>query len=55
MAYFSNGTEGMDYVDQWCSNCIHDKNDDCPIWNAHLMFAYGAEGQAESRGAAPCR
>ena len=48
MAYFSNGTEGMDYVDQWCSNCVHDENEDCPIWNAHLQFSYGAEGQAES-------
>lgn len=28
MGYFSNGCEGMDYQEHYCSRCIHDvKND----------------------------
>jgi hypothetical protein len=38
MAYFSNGTEGDMYYEQWCSRCMHDKDEDCPIWAAHLLF-----------------
>jgi hypothetical protein len=48
MGYFSNGTEGESYFDRYCSRCIHDRNGDCPIWGAHLAFAYGAKGDAES-------
>jgi hypothetical protein len=40
MGYFSNGTEGMDYHERYCSRCVHDANDDCPVWNAHLLFSY---------------
>lgn len=46
MGYFSNGTEGLDYVEHYCRRCIHwkDLNDGrgegCPIWDMHLLFAY---------------
>lgn len=40
MAYFSNGTEGMDYRERYCERCEHlpeDQNTDCPIWSAHFF------------------
>lgn len=40
MGYFSNGTEGMDYFDRYCARCVHDKDESCPIWNAHLIHNY---------------
>lgn len=40
MGYFSNGSEGMDYYDEYCARCVHDKNESCPIWNAHLVHNY---------------
>jgi len=48
MGYFSNGTEGEDYFETYCQNCIHDTQGDCPVWNAHLMFCYGAKDSTES-------
>ena len=42
MGYFSNGAEGMDYEDAYCSKCIH--NDAagpyCPVWALHKQFNY---------------
>jgi hypothetical protein len=40
MGYFSNGTEGEDYFDAYCSKCIHDINEDCPVWQMHLLYSY---------------
>lgn len=43
MGYFSNGSEGMEYQERWCSKCLHDnpdKNIHCPIWDAHLIKNY---------------
>jgi hypothetical protein len=40
MGYFSNGTEGWDYYEQYCSRCLHDKDESCPVWNAHLLHNY---------------
>lgn len=40
MGYFSNGTEGEMYFDQWCANCVHDADGDCPVWAAHLQHNY---------------
>ncbi len=40
MAYFSNGTEGLDYQEQFCFRCEHypdDETKDCPIWSAHFF------------------
>ena len=51
MAYFSNGTEGDMFREKWCDRCIHDENNDCPVWNAHLAFDYQQlkEGKEELR------
>lgn len=44
MAYFSNGTEGMDYCARWCDRCVHQNGADgksgCPVWLVHLLYAY---------------
>jgi hypothetical protein len=40
MGYFPNGTAGAIFHEQHCSKCEHDRNEDCPIWNAHLMYNY---------------
>lgn len=42
MGYFSNGTEGECYEEQYCSRCVHQKIDDggCAVWFAHLMANY---------------
>lgn len=37
MGYFSNGTEGELYQHKYCNRCIHDQNEDCPIWFMHLV------------------
>lgn len=40
MGYFSNGTEEMIYRDKYCDKCIHDKNQDCAVYLAHLIHNY---------------
>jgi hypothetical protein len=43
MGYFSNGTEGESYYEEYCARCIHDDEDRgiyCPIWNLHLLHNY---------------
>jgi hypothetical protein len=43
MAYFPNGTSGMCYEEQYCSNCIHEGGEDgpgCPIMLLHLLYNY---------------
>jgi hypothetical protein len=43
MGYFSNGTEGEDYQQKWCSRCLHEnveKYIGCPVWNLHLLHNY---------------
>lgn len=40
MAYFSNGTEGEIYRDQYCDRCVHDQNNDCAVLLAHLLYNY---------------
>lgn len=42
MGYFSNGTEGMMYEEQYCSRCVHQDADGagCPVWNLHLDYSY---------------
>lgn len=39
MGYFPNGTSGMLYQEEWCVRCVHDVNEDCPVWAAHLMYS----------------
>lgn len=42
MAYFSNGSEGMDYEERYCSRCVHQQEQvgGCPIWQAHMLYNY---------------
>lgn len=41
MGYFSNGSEGSDYQEQYCSSCAHGANGrECAVWLAHLLHAY---------------
>jgi hypothetical protein len=44
MAYFSNGSEGEAYIDEYCSRCIHfqdaERNIACPIWYLHMVHNY---------------
>jgi len=45
MGYFSNGTEGRDYQYQYCERCVHDVNEDCPVWFLHLAY----DGEEDKR------
>lgn len=40
MGYFPNGSAGEDYQAQWCRHCVHDINEDCAVWMAHLRANY---------------
>ena len=40
MAYFSNGTEGLSYQEEYCFKCRFDKDQKCPIWLLHLIHNY---------------
>ena len=40
MGYFSNGTEGLCYQEDYCFRCVHDINEDCPVWLLHLIYSY---------------
>lgn len=42
MAYFSNGTEGIDYQEKYCRLCIHDIDSQCPVIMLHLLWNYEA-------------
>ena len=54
MGYFSNGAEGMDYEERYCRRCVHfgpKEGPGCPVWFAHLLFAYeetGSNSNAET-------
>jgi hypothetical protein len=48
MGYFSNGSEGTDFDERYCSHCINmpvREDAGCPVWHAHLLFAYEECGQ----------
>ena len=43
MGYFSNGTEGECYYEEYCSRCIHNGDGEgpmCAVWTAHLLYSY---------------
>ena len=52
MAYFSNGAEGMDYEEHYCSKCVHFKGEEglCPVMDAHWHFAYDLCNKMEDPG-----
>jgi len=58
MAYFSNGSEGSDYEDRYCSNCVNYRDRDssiplsdgiesCPIWDIHFFYNYDQCGKTK--------
>lgn len=52
MGYFSNGTEGLCYQEEWCvrcANCGDEKSDfGCTVWDAHTLYCYsGTKEQKE--------
>lgn len=41
MGYFSNGTEGESYHEEYCAKCLHDQQENgCPIWFLHNLHNY---------------
>jgi len=43
MGYFSNGTEGDRYEEEYCLKCKHGQgefSDDCPILALHMTYNY---------------
>lgn len=48
MAYFSSGTEGWSYYEHYCARCVHDKDESCPIWNAHQIHNYAECNKKDS-------
>lgn len=42
MGYFSNGTEGEAYEEQYCAKCANANTDNgfCPIMNLHSSWNY---------------
>ena len=51
MGYFSNGTEGECYFEDYCSKCVHNGDGDgpmCPVWLLHLEFNYDECNKPES-------
>jgi hypothetical protein len=46
MAYFSNGCEGMDYMDEHCNDCVHDPG--CKVLLAHQLHNYKECNNPES-------
>jgi len=41
MGYFSNGTEGDGYFEEYCMRCIHYEEDKmCPVWALHMQHNY---------------
>ena len=53
MAYFANGEEGRNFEAKWCSRCVHDIEDDCPLMMVHLLYNYEQldKGQEKLRDA----
>lgn len=42
MAYFSSGTEGLDYEARWCVRCVHAASETktCAVLTAHGLYNY---------------
>ena len=49
MGYFSNGTEGMDYQEQYCFKCRNWSDEKgCAVWNAHEFRNYKEANNPDS-------
>jgi hypothetical protein len=46
MGFFSNSDHGDAFEADQCARCVH-RNEEkgCPVLDAHVLFAYGAEGE----------
>jgi len=42
MGYFSNGTEGEIYEEEFCRKCVHDINYNCSVLLLHRIHNYDA-------------
>ena len=56
MAYFSNGSEGRDYEEQYCSRCANHREHpdqpmgdvaDCAVWALHFDYNYEQGGKTK--------
>ncbi len=56
MGYFSNGSEGDDYMARYCARCVEwcDRGDGggvgCPVMDLHLAHNYDAVGNDQLTG-----
>lgn len=54
MAYFSSGTEGIDYIDRVCSRCRNFGDDKyqgrCAVWDCHSLFQCERDSSARDGG-----
>ena len=49
MGYFSNGTEGDMYEEEYCHRCVHNHPEHgCPCWEAHKWWNYDECNKPES-------
>jgi len=52
MAYFSSGTEGMEYEEKYCigMNCVHygDDGSGCAVLRLHARYNYYENGNPDS-------
>ena len=56
MGYFSNGSQGEIFREEWCHRCeawgrdvraVESDTAGCAIMDVHFFYAYGAEGDAK--------
>ncbi len=40
IGYFANGEEGRAFQNEFCHNCIHDIEENCPLFAVHLVYNY---------------
>jgi hypothetical protein len=53
MGYFPNSCAGDWYESQYCNKCAHQntpEDEGCPIWNAHILWAYELCNESEHIG-----
>ncbi|HOV03762.1 MAG TPA: hypothetical protein PLJ34_09570 [Hyphomicrobiales bacterium] len=47
MGYFSNGSEGEDYVCRHCASCAHWDDGGCAVWAIQIFHNYDRDSPAE--------
>lgn len=55
MGYFSSGTEGMTYQEQWCDRCANCGDETyefgCSVWDLHTLYQSERDETREDGGA----